>query len=86
MAAFLNVTHASTAVNKGSHGDKGKNNMHSRTDRAKTASPPKARKESTSPKPRSKSVEASVRKVEAVTKCAQKVKHANSVNKTSSTS
>ena len=48
--------------------------------------PPKARKESTSPKPRSKSAEASVRKVEAVTKCAQNVKHAESANKNSSTS
>ena len=86
MAAFLNVTHASTVVNNCLHDDKCKNKMHSRTDRAKTASPPKSRKESTSPKPRSKSVEASIRKVEAVTKSAQNVKHAKSANKNDSTS
>ena len=59
MAAYLNVTHASPAVNNCSHDDKSKNRKHDRNVRAKTASPPKARKESTSPKPRSKSAKVS---------------------------
>ena len=51
-------------VNNCSHDDKSKNKMHNRTVRAKNASPPKARKEYTSPMSRSKSAETSVSKVE----------------------
>ena len=38
MAAYLNVTHASPAIDNCLHNDKSKNRMHSRTVRAKTAS------------------------------------------------
>ena len=63
-----------------SHDDKSKNKKHDKNYRSKTASPPKARKESTYTKPRSKSAtEVYVRKVEAVTENVKNVKHATSV-------
>lgn len=44
MTAFLNVTHASPAVNNCSHDDKSKKTKRDRNNRPKTASPPKSRK------------------------------------------